>query len=225
MQDKGAIILVATDAAGEGINLQRAHLMVNYDLPWKPQPDRAALRAHQPYWPDESATSGTWSPRDARGPSLRAPARKAGRAAQGARRPGLDVLSDSGVFADESLRDLLLEAIRYGEQPEVPAAPLRGGRHGPLAASQQGAPPSALWRVTSWAAPMWSASATRWRGRGAQAAAAFYPHIFAEAFSQLGGKMSSARRAATRSPTCRPRPHGGGAARLGQSPCCGVTSA
>ena len=27
---------LATDAAGEGINLQRAHLMVNYDLPWNP---------------------------------------------------------------------------------------------------------------------------------------------------------------------------------------------
>ena len=29
-------ILLATDAAGEGINLQRAHLMINYDLPWNP---------------------------------------------------------------------------------------------------------------------------------------------------------------------------------------------
>jgi superfamily II DNA/RNA helicase len=29
-------VLVATDAAGGGINLQRAHLMVNYDLPWNP---------------------------------------------------------------------------------------------------------------------------------------------------------------------------------------------
>jgi hypothetical protein len=29
-------VLLATDAAGEGINLQRAHLMVNYDLPWNP---------------------------------------------------------------------------------------------------------------------------------------------------------------------------------------------
>ena len=28
--------MVANDAAGEGINLQRAHLMVNYDLPWNP---------------------------------------------------------------------------------------------------------------------------------------------------------------------------------------------
>jgi SNF2 family DNA or RNA helicase len=27
---------LATDAAGEGINLQRAHLMVNDDLPWNP---------------------------------------------------------------------------------------------------------------------------------------------------------------------------------------------
>ena len=35
-QDPDCRVLVATDAAGEGINLQRAHLMVNYDLPWNP---------------------------------------------------------------------------------------------------------------------------------------------------------------------------------------------
>ncbi len=29
-------ILIATDTAGEGLNLQTAHLMVNYDLPWNP---------------------------------------------------------------------------------------------------------------------------------------------------------------------------------------------
>ena len=29
-------IMLATDAAGEGLNLQAAHLMVNYDLPWNP---------------------------------------------------------------------------------------------------------------------------------------------------------------------------------------------
>ena len=35
--DPTAVVLVATDAAGEGINLQHAaHLMVNYDLPWNP---------------------------------------------------------------------------------------------------------------------------------------------------------------------------------------------
>jgi len=35
-QDQNVEILIATDAAGEGINLQRAHLMINYDLPWNP---------------------------------------------------------------------------------------------------------------------------------------------------------------------------------------------
>ncbi|MCG3190939.1 MAG: RNA polymerase-associated protein RapA [Thermoanaerobaculia bacterium] len=34
--DGGAIYMVGTDAAGEGINLQFCWLMVNYDLPWNP---------------------------------------------------------------------------------------------------------------------------------------------------------------------------------------------
>lgn len=36
LNDPEVAILVATDAAGEGVNLQRAHLMVNCDLPWNP---------------------------------------------------------------------------------------------------------------------------------------------------------------------------------------------
>jgi SNF2 family DNA or RNA helicase len=35
-QEGGATYLVATDAAGEGINLQFCWLMVNYDIPWNP---------------------------------------------------------------------------------------------------------------------------------------------------------------------------------------------
>ena len=35
-QNKNVLILIATDAAGEGINLQNAHLMINYDLSWNP---------------------------------------------------------------------------------------------------------------------------------------------------------------------------------------------
>ena len=35
-QPNGARFLVATDAAGEGINLQFCRLMVNYDIPWNP---------------------------------------------------------------------------------------------------------------------------------------------------------------------------------------------
>ncbi len=34
--NKDFIVLIATDAAGEGVNLQNANLMVNYDLPWNP---------------------------------------------------------------------------------------------------------------------------------------------------------------------------------------------
>ena len=29
-------IMVATEAAGEGINLQFCNLMINYDIPWNP---------------------------------------------------------------------------------------------------------------------------------------------------------------------------------------------
>ena len=36
MNDPEVLILLANDAAGEGVNLQRSHLMVNYDLPWNP---------------------------------------------------------------------------------------------------------------------------------------------------------------------------------------------
>ncbi len=36
LNDPNTVLLLATDAAGEGVNLQRASLMVNYDLPWNP---------------------------------------------------------------------------------------------------------------------------------------------------------------------------------------------
>ncbi len=36
LHDSDLAILIATDAAGEGVNLQSSHLMVNYDLPWNP---------------------------------------------------------------------------------------------------------------------------------------------------------------------------------------------
>jgi len=36
IEEGGALYMVATDAAGEGINLQVCWLMINYDLPWNP---------------------------------------------------------------------------------------------------------------------------------------------------------------------------------------------
>lgn len=35
-ESERSAVLVATDSAGEGVNLQVAHLMVNYDIPWNP---------------------------------------------------------------------------------------------------------------------------------------------------------------------------------------------
>ena len=49
----GASILLATDAAREGLNLQFAHIMVNYDLPWNPiRIDQRMGRLHR-YGQDE----------------------------------------------------------------------------------------------------------------------------------------------------------------------------
>ncbi len=48
--DPETLILLATDAAGEGINLQRAHLMVNYDLPWKSKSVGATVWANPSDW-------------------------------------------------------------------------------------------------------------------------------------------------------------------------------
>ena len=50
--DPTARVLVATDAAGEGVNLQNANLMVNYDLPWNPNRLEQRFVPHPPYRPD-----------------------------------------------------------------------------------------------------------------------------------------------------------------------------
>ena len=50
--DPTARVLVATDAAGEGVNLQNANLMVNYDPPLEPESAGTALRPHPPHRPD-----------------------------------------------------------------------------------------------------------------------------------------------------------------------------
>jgi len=44
-----AQVCVATEAAGEGINLQFCHLMINYDLPWNSRPTGAAVGSHPPH--------------------------------------------------------------------------------------------------------------------------------------------------------------------------------
>jgi len=118
--DNDTRILVATDAAGEGLNLQRAHLMVNYDLPWNP--NRIEQRFGRIHRIGQTEVCHLWN--------LVARNTREGevfvrllekieeqRAAYGGK--VFDVLGDA--FDNEPLRSLLLEAIRYGDQPEVRA--------------------------------------------------------------------------------------------------------
>jgi superfamily II DNA or RNA helicase len=60
-QKKDVQILIATDAAGEGINLQRAHLMVNYTSPGTPIVWNSALVVFIVLVRWRSVTSGIWS--------------------------------------------------------------------------------------------------------------------------------------------------------------------
>ena len=55
-QDKDVRILIATDAAGEGINLQRAHLVINYDLPWNPNRLEQRFWENPSYWTDRGVS-------------------------------------------------------------------------------------------------------------------------------------------------------------------------
>lgn len=118
-QDSEVRILVATDAAGEGINLQRAHLMVNYDLPWNP--NRIEQRFGRIHRIGQTEVCHLWNlvARETReGQVFERLFQKLDeeRAALGGR--VFDVLGRV-TFEDRPLRDLLVEAIRYGDSPEV----------------------------------------------------------------------------------------------------------
>ncbi|OOK66160.1 helicase domain protein [Mycobacterium kansasii] len=119
-KNRSCQILLATDAAGEGLNLQAAHLMVNYDLPWNP--NRIEQRFGRIHRIGQEEVCRLWN--------LVASNTREGdvfvrllikveeqRKAYGGK--VFDVLGEA--FTETSLRDLLLEAIRYGDQPEVKA--------------------------------------------------------------------------------------------------------
>lgn len=117
-QDKDVLVMIATDAASEGINLQRAHLMINYDLPWNP--NRLEQRFGRIHRIGQTETCYLWN--------LVANETREGkvwerlfkkldeeRAALG--RKVFDVLGKL-TFNDEPLRDLMIEAIRADDTPE-----------------------------------------------------------------------------------------------------------
>jgi superfamily II DNA or RNA helicase len=118
--DLDSVFLVATDAAGEGVNLQRAHLLVNYDLPWNP--NRIEQRFGRVHRIGQEEVCHMWNmvAADTReGDVYRRLLEKLEqeRRALGGTDRVYDVLGE--VFRNRSLKDLLVEAIRYGNQEDV----------------------------------------------------------------------------------------------------------
>ena len=114
-------VLLATDAAGEGINLQRAHLMVNYDLPWNP--NRLEQRFGRIHRIGQTEVCHLWNlvaDETREGDVYSKLLNKLERAREALGGQVFDVLGKLH-FQGRSLRELLVEAIRYGEQPEVRA--------------------------------------------------------------------------------------------------------
>ena len=114
-------VLLATDAAGEGINLQRAHLMVNYDLPWNP--NRLEQRFGRIHRIGQTEVCHLWNlvaDETREGDVYRKLLEKLEEARKALGGQVFDVLGKL-QFEGRALRDLLIEAIRYGDQPEVRA--------------------------------------------------------------------------------------------------------
>lgn len=113
-------VLVATDAAGEGVNLQNANLMVNYDLPWNP--NRLEQRFGRIHRIGQQEVCHLWNlvAKETReGDVFFRLLEKLRVEAEALNGRVFDILGD--VFEETSLKELLLQAIRYGDQPDVRA--------------------------------------------------------------------------------------------------------
>ena len=113
-------VLVATDAAGEGINLQNANLMVNYDLPWNP--NRLEQRFGRIHRIGQQEVCHLWNlvAKETReGDVFFRLLEKLEVVSEALHGQVFNVLGE--VFEGNSLKGMLLEAIRYGDQPEVRA--------------------------------------------------------------------------------------------------------
>ncbi len=111
-------ILIATDAAGEGVNLQNANLMVNYDLPWNP--NRLEQRFGRIHRINQTEVCHLWNivAKETReGAVFHRLLEKLAVENNALNGRVFDILGE--VFEGNSLKDLLLEAIQYGDQPEV----------------------------------------------------------------------------------------------------------
>lgn len=120
-QDKDVRILIATDAAGEGINLQRAHLMVNYDLPWNP--NRLEQRFGRIHRIGQTEVCHLWnmvSKETREGAVYQRLFEKLEQERNALGGKVFDILGKVS-FDNRSLRELLIEAVRYGNKPDTRA--------------------------------------------------------------------------------------------------------
>ena len=120
MQDKDLHVLIANDAAGEGVNLQRGHLMVNYDLPWNP--NKIEQRFGRIHRIGQTEVCHLWNlvaaeTREGEVYGRLLEKLEIAREALGGR--VYDVLGE--LFEGTALKDLLFQAIQYGEQEDVRA--------------------------------------------------------------------------------------------------------
>lgn len=118
-QDVGVRVMIATDAAGEGINLQRAHLMINYDLPWNP--NRLEQRFGRIHRIGQTEVCYLWnlvSNQTREGMVFQRLFTKLEQERQSLGGKVFDILGKVS-FDNKPLRELLVEAIRYGNDPEV----------------------------------------------------------------------------------------------------------
>ncbi|AXY51429.1 helicase-related protein [Rhodococcus ruber] len=113
-------ILIATDAAGEGLNLQAAHLMVNYDLPWNP--NRLEQRFGRIHRIGQEEVCRLWNVVASNTREGEVFTRLLDKIEEQRKAYGgkvFDVLGEA--FTETPLRNLLMDAIQYGERPDVKA--------------------------------------------------------------------------------------------------------
>jgi hypothetical protein len=118
--DPEVVVLVATDAAGEGVNLQNANLMVNYDLPWNP--NRLEQRFGRIHRIGQTEVCHLWNivaAETREGEVFKKLFDKIEIEKEALGGKVFDVLGEA--FDNVSLKDLLVDAIRYGEAPETKA--------------------------------------------------------------------------------------------------------
>ena len=118
--NKDVVVLIATDAAGEGVNLQNANLMVNYDLPWNP--NRLEQRFGRIHRIGQREVCHLWNLvafETREGEVFHTLFAKLEQERQTLGGRVFDILGEA--FEGTSLKNLLIDAIRLGETPEMKA--------------------------------------------------------------------------------------------------------